>query len=400
MVSVSEATSIIRQHLFRPEKERIKIEATEGRILAEIIKADRDMPPFDRVSMDGIAIQHKSFEEGWRAFKIEGMQQAGQPRITLKDNQNCIEVMTGAMLPIGCDTVIRYEDIVVGSNRIAKLKIEALEKGSSIHLRGHDAKRGDALLAPGALISSSEVTLLASVGRGEVEVLAFPKTAIVSTGNELVDIRDTPQPHQIRRSNNYTLQAALHSMGCQSDLFHVPDDRNILEKELSSLFNKYTLVILTGGVSKGKFDFVPTVLESLGVERLFHEVSQKPGKPFWFGVTKKQVIFALPGNPVSTFMCFYRYIKPWLLTSMGVVTSPAYAILAEDFSFPAALTYFLQVKVRNEKGKWMAHPHAGGGSGDFANLKDANGFLELPMETKDFKAGEAFPFVSFRKDLL
>ena len=117
MVSVSEATAIIQQHLFRPEKERIRIEATEGRILAEIIKADRDLPPFDRVAMDGIAVLFKSFEEGWRAFKIEGMQQAGQPRTTLKDNQNCIEVMTGAMLPIGCDTVIRYEDIVIGSNR-------------------------------------------------------------------------------------------------------------------------------------------------------------------------------------------------------------------------------------------------------------------------------------------
>lgn len=398
MVSVSEAGSIIQQHLFRPEKERIRIETTEGRILAETIKADRDLPPFDRVAMDGIAIQHKSFDGGWRAFKIEGMQLAGQPRSTLKDNENCIEVMTGAMLPIGCDTVIRYEDIVIG-NKIAKLKIESLEKGSSIHLRAHDAKRGDALLAPGTRISASEVALLATVGRAEVEVLAFPKTAIVATGNELVDIRDTPQPHQIRRSNSYTLQAALHSMGCQADLFHIPDDRNILEKELSKIFNGYRFVILTGGVSKGKFDFVPAALESLGVEKLFHEVSQKPGKPFWFGITKKQAIFALPGNPVSTFMCFYRYIKPWLLKSMGVEVRPSYAILTEDFSFSPPLTYFLQVKIQNEKGKWMARPHAGGGSGDFANLKDVDGFLELPLEKNEFKAGDAFPFVSFRDDL-
>ncbi len=399
MVSVSEATSIIQQHLFRPEKERIKIETTEGRILAETIKADRDLPPFDRVAMDGIAILFKSFEEGWRAFKIEGMQQAGQPRTTLKDNQNCIEVMTGAMLPIGCDTVIRYEDFVIGTNRIAKLKIESLEKGTAIHVRAHDAKRGEDILIPGIRISSSEVALLASVGRGEVEVLAFPKTAIVSTGNELVDIRDTPQPHQIRRSNNYTLQAALHAMGCQVDLFHIPDDRNILEKELSRIFSIYRFVILTGGVSKGKFDLVPAALESLGVEKLFHEVSQKPGKPFWFGATKKQVIFALPGNPVSTFMCFYRYVKPWLLKSMGVEERSAYAILAEDVSFPPSLTYFLQVKVKNDKGKLLAWPHAGGGSGDFANLKDVDGFLELPLEKNQFKAGDAFPFISFRHDL-
>lgn len=395
MVTVAEATSIIHQHLFMPGKERIKLETTEGRILAETIKADRDFPPFDRVAMDGIAVPFKSFQEGWRDFRIEGMQAAGQPRTSLRDSQNCIEVMTGAMLPVGCDTVIRYEDISI-VNKIAKIKIESIEKGQSIHPRAHDARKGDVLLSSGNRIAASEVALLATVGRAEAEVLAFPTTAIVSTGNELVDIRDLPQPHQIRKSNSYVLQAALTTMGCRPNLYHLPDDRNVLEKGLSKILADHQIIILSGGVSKGKLDFMPAALESLGVKKLFHEVSQRPGKPFWFGAARKQVVFALPGNPVSTFLCFYRYIKPWLLKSMGAETPVAYARLGIDFSFIPPLTYFLQVKIKNEKGTLIAWPVEGGGSGDFANLKDVDGFLELPADRYEFREGEVFPYIGFR----
>ena len=198
MVSVSEATALIQQQIYRPQAELVKIEYAEGRILAEAIKADRDFPPFDRVAMDGIAIQFKAFGEGWRGFRVEGMQPAGQPRLTLKDDKNCIEVMTGAMLPIGCDTVIRYEDVTLVHD-LAKVKVETVIQGQCIHPRAQDAKRGDTILFPNKLISTAEVAVLASVGRLETEVFAFPKTAIVSTGSELVDIHDRPLPHQIRR---------------------------------------------------------------------------------------------------------------------------------------------------------------------------------------------------------
>ncbi|NOT74068.1 MAG: molybdopterin molybdotransferase MoeA [Cyclobacteriaceae bacterium] len=395
MVSVSEATSLIGQHLFKAEKERIKIEMLEGRILAEAIKADRDFPPFDRVAMDGIAIQYQSFEEGWREFKVENLQAAGQPRTTLKDVHNCIEVMTGAMLPIGCDTVIRYEDVAI-FNKLAKVKVESISKGQSIHLRSSDAKRGDTILAPGHVLSPAEIALLASVGKSDAEVLAFPPTAIVSTGNELVDIHDSPQPHQIRRSNSYAIRTALHTMGCHPALFHLQDERNALVTELTKIMASHQVIILSGGVSKGKFDLIPAALESLGVKKVFHEVSQKPGKPFWFGVTKKHAVFAFPGNPVSTFLCFYRYFLPWLAKSMGITIPSSSAILAGDFSFNLDLTYFLQVKINNEGGRLMATPFEGGGSGDFANLKDADGFIELPADKNSFKAGEAFPFIPYR----
>ena len=139
------------------------------------------------------------------------------------------------------------------------------------------------------------------------------------------------------------------------------------------------VIVLSGGVSKGKFDYVPAVLEEIGVRKLFHRVNQRPGKPFWFGASDKGVtVFALPGNPVSTYMCFYRYIKPWILKSMKMDLSPSSAVLAKDFKGPQGLTYFLQVNVKLENGKLMAYPDPGGGSGDFANLKNVTGFLELP----------------------
>lgn len=397
MVSVSEATRLIRQQVYRPGTERIKIEDAVGRVIAETVKADRDFPPFDRVAMDGIAIAYAAIEEGWEGFRVEGLQPAGKPRLTLKNDKNCIEVMTGAMLPIGCDTVIRYEDVTVVHD-MAKLKVKTITRGQSVHPRAQDARRGDIILTPGTVLSPGEIALLATVGRLETDVYRYPKTAIVSTGDELVDIHDSPLPHQIRRSNSYALCSALISLGCRPDLFHLKDDRNGMERELGKLFGKYELVILSGGVSKGKFDLVPAVLEALGVRTIFHRVSQKPGKPLLFGTTENQVIFGLPGNPVSSFLCFYRYIRPWLLQTMKIPSPQEFAEMAEPFGNKATdLTYFLQVRVKNEQGKLLAFPIPGGGSGDFANLKEVDGFVEIPEGQTGCRAGEVFPYIPFRR---
>ncbi len=395
MISVSEATSIIHQHLFKPRKEKVALEKATGRILAESITADRDFPPFHRAAMDGIAIQYQAFEKGQREFILEGVLPAGEPAMLLKNNAGAIEIMTGAVLPANADTVVRYEDVEI-DNGIARITIDRLTKGESVHPQAQDAKQNDIVLTPGIKIAPAEIAMMASVGKTEAEVYAFPKTAIISTGNELVDIGTTPLAHQIRRSNSYAIQSALSVIGCGANLFHVPDEKVILEKELNEIFASHELIILSGGVSKGKFDFIPEVLTAMGIEKKFHQVSQKPGKPFWFGTSSQHTVFALPGNPVSTYMCFYRYIQPWLLQSMGLATDEQKVILASDFSFNPSLTYFLQVKITNESGKLMAYPDAGGGSGDFANLKNVSGFLELPKERTEFKTGEAFSFFPFR----
>jgi molybdopterin molybdotransferase len=396
MISVQEASAVILSHLFKPKPIQAAIIDAVGKVLAESVYADRDFPPFPRVTMDGIAIAFDTWKQGKRKFLIESIQAAGEPRKKLKDTENAIEVMTGAMLPDGTDTVIRYEDLITEAP-YATVKIETVEARQSIHVPGQDAKEGDLLLSPGMILSPSEIALLASVGKSNVQVYNFPKTAIVSSGDELISITENPLAHQIRRSNTYAIESAMNAMQWSGIQFHLPDDKTILKTGLAKILKEHDVIILSGGVSQGKFDFIPSVLEEIGVKKIFHQVSQRPGKPFWFGVSSEgKTVFALPGNPVSTFMCFYRYIKPWVLKSFGNGSKSVKAILAKDFSFQPKLTYFLQVKLDNDEGKLMAYPDAGGGSGDFANLKKIDGFLELPADKSEFKAGEVFPFIAFR----
>ncbi len=396
MTTVEEATRIITQNLFVPRPQSVLITDAVGKVLAEPVVADRDFPPFDRVAMDGIAILYSSWSDGLREFVVEDIQPAGEPQKKLHDEAACLEVMTGAVLPNGTDTVIRYEDLEISEGK-ARIKSDVVKKGQNIHSQGADAKMADVLIEPQIVLSPAEVAVLASVGMGNVDVYALPSTAIVASGDELVEIDTTPESHQIRRSNTYAIHAAMKMMQWPGTQYHLPDRKDFLLASLETILANHDVIILSGGVSKGQFDHIPDVLREIGVTKLFHQVSQRPGKPFWFGVSPKgKTVFALPGNPVSTFMCFYRYIKPWLLRSLGIVSGEVMATLATDFVFEPNLTCFLQVRVLNEKGTLMAYPQQGGGSGDFANLNNVDGFLELPMNTARFKAGEVYPFIPFR----
>ena len=396
MVSVTEAADIIFSHCYHPKAESVSIRECVNRVLGETIKADRDFPPFDRVSMDGIAIQVQRWKSGQRDFPVEFTKAAGDPQKKLEHHTSCVEVMTGAVLPDNTDTVIRYEDVEI-KDRIAKVLAETVEASQNVHKKGIDCMEGDILLEPGILLSPAEVALLASVGKSSVQVFSFPKTAIVSSGDELVDVTATPLPHQIRKSNTYAIDAAMQTLNWNANHFHFPDNEDVLLKSLQQILSDHDVLVLSGGVSKGKFDFIPKVFEELGVKKLFHQVNQRPGKPFWFGASKEgKTVFALPGNPVSTYMCFYRYIKPWILKSLGVEVQQLKVELAKNFSFAPNLTYFLQVMVKNENGKLLAYPEAGGGSGDFVNLKNVTGFLELPSDRSSFTPGEIFPYFPFR----
>jgi molybdopterin molybdotransferase len=396
MVNTAEATSIIQSNLFQPKIDSVAIEKTTGRVLAEEIVADRDFPPFNRVAMDGIAIYFNSFQSGQREFFMERTQAAGEKQIALSNPNHCVEIMTGAVLPSGADTVIRYEDLEI-KDKNARIIDDKIVKGQNIHRRGQDAKQGESLLSPGIIISPAEVALLASVGKNNVRVFTYPRAAIVASGDELVEVTAIPEMHQIRRSNTYAIQAGMRELQWQGDQFHLVDDEDILKTSLKKIKTDYDVIILSGGISKGKFDFIPKVLEEIGIKKLFHQVNQRPGKPFWFGVSSEgKVVFALPGNPVSTYMCFYRYIEPWFWKSLGVQRKQSFVVLGQDFVFQPKLTGFIQVRVENESGRLVAWPDAGGGSGDFANLKKVDGFLELPMEKSTFRAGEVFPYFPFR----
>ncbi len=395
MISVQEASEIILSNLIKPTSRKVDLPRSLGKVLAEDVAADRDFPAFDRATMDGIAIQLQSYQNGQREFIIESIQAAGEPKGKLKNLTQCIEIMTGAALPTGCDAVVPYENFKI-SNGLVTLSDSTVLHSQNIHFQGSDAKQNQKLLSVGIRISSAELALLASVGKSSVSIFELPKAAIISTGNELVDIETNPLSHQVRKSNSYALQAAYANMGGESSLFHLPDDEIVIAKELEKILADFDFILLSGGVSKGKFDFIPQRLEALGIKKLFHQVSQKPGKPMWFGRSSNKFVFALPGNPVSTFMCFHKYVKPWAMLSLGISASTEKAILAANYEFKSPVTYFLQVQIKNEEGKVMAYPIAGGGSGDFVNLINVDGFLELPKEKVEFQAGEAYPIIQFR----
>ncbi|GAB4038289.1 molybdopterin molybdotransferase MoeA [Spirosoma jeollabukense] len=391
MLSVSDAFAITQQHLLTLPIETISLHDALGRVLREAVHADRDFPPFDRVAMDGIGIHFSAYAAGQRTFPIAGQQFAGQAQQTLTDAAACLEVMTGAMLPPGVDTVIRYEDVTVSSGQ-ATITIEDVQQGQHIHPRATDRRAGDELLSVGTLLRPPAIAVAASVGRATVSVTKLPRVALISTGDELVDVTETPLPYQIRRSNTYMLRAALTSLGIQATLHHIVDDEAILADQLTALLIENDVLILSGGVSAGKADFVPDVLARIGVQKRFHKIEQKPGKPLWFGTAPGKTVFGLPGNPVSTILCGYRYVLPYLRASLGLPPVPIhYAQLARPVVFKPALTYFLPVRLTSEAdGRTLAHPLPGSGSADFANLLDANAFMELPAERSEFGEGESF----------
>lgn len=408
MISVAEALKIVLENSWQAPIIEVVVQAANGKVLAENIYAERDFPPFDRVTMDGIAYQTLTTEEdkdqtsAWSMGLVEAIQFAGELPKTLINPTACIEVMTGAVLPIGTDTVIRYEDVEfreINGQKFALVKVLAKAQGQNVHYQGMDRKAGDLLISSGTLMSPAEVAVAASVGKPTVKVYQMPRIAVISTGDELVDVHEKPLPHQIRRSNSYMLQTALEVHGARVELFHLIDDKELIHQKITELLQLFDVLILNGGVSEGKADFVPVVLAELGVQKLFHKVAQRPGKPFWFGKSLEgKVVFALPGNPVSTFVCCYKFVLPFMgVWGRARGMEQKVAVLDTNLIFEPSLTYFVPVKTHFAiDGRLMASPLKGSGSGDFANLLDCDGFLELPAGPTGFKRGEAFPLIAFR----
>ena len=395
MISVKEALQIILNNTQDFGVEEIPFLESVGRILKENIEADRDFPPFNRVSMDGIAINQNYFLAGNRIFPIEGIQAAGAKQKALMVDSNSMEVMTGAVLPENTDTVIRYEDVVI-NNGIATVNLESVEQGKNIHTKGKDRRQGDILIKINTMITAAEIGVIASVGKGIVKVAKTPRVMIVSTGDELVEVNEIPLAHQIRRSNAFSLVSLLEKMNIKADTSHITDDKELLKQKIASYLNTYDVLLFSGAVSKGKYDFLPEVLEELSVKKLFHKVAQRPGKPFWFGSKARKSVFAFPGNPISTYVNCLAYFYPWFAKSTGVELKNETVILGEDVLFKPQLTYFLQVKIEIKEGHLLAFPIKGNGSGDLVSLVEADGFIQLPMEQINFKKGESHSFIRYR----
>jgi len=393
MITTADAQQIISAHAFDLGVEPVPFEQALGRILREDIVADRDFPPYDRVAMDGIAIRYQEYQKGIRTFDIEGIAAAGVPKKSWDKPNACLEIMTGAIMPEGLDTVIPYEQVHIQDQK-ATLMAEhnPVKAQQNIHFQGQDRKKGDVLIRPGRKLAAPEMGVCATVGKTMLQVSQRPKALILSSGDELVDMAQKPKAHQIRKSNVHRLRASLQNMHVPADIAHLTDDFDTIVKKLAGHLKSYDLIILSGGVSKGKYDYLPEALEQVGVEKHFHRVAQRPGKPFWFGTHDTTTVFAFPGNPVSSFMCMQQYLRPWLQKSMRQEAGPdTFAVLSEDVSFKPDLTYFLSVRVRTSaSGQWIAQPVKGHGSGDLANLLETNAFLVLPMGRDVYQKGEAY----------
>jgi len=390
MVTVEEADKIIFGDIKEFSTVRIPLQEAFGMVLREDLIADRDLPPFHRATMDGIALNFSSWESGNRTFPIEGIQKAGAPSLTLKDSSSCTEVMTGAVVPAGCDCVIPVEDIEISDGK-AKVNGVELTRMMNVHAQGSDYKNGSKLVLKGTRLYPSQVAIAASIGKAEVLVSLRPKIAVIGTGDELIGIDQKPKVFQIRQSNSYALCAALQLQGYDKiERFHIKDERGEMRTQLGGILNDFDVIVLSGGVSMGKFDYVPEVLKDIGVEVLFHKVKQRPGKPFWFGKNKeRKPVFALPGNPVSTQVGMVRYILPYLNKAVGTkAVLQEYAVLDEDVEIKTPFTNFLPVKVACQpNGHLTATPIVPNSSGDFASLTNSDGFLELLPDTFNFPKG-------------
>lgn len=395
MLTTAEAGRKIAASMRRLDAESVPLADAAGRVLRETVKAERDQPPFDRVMMDGIAIRHASFAAGERRFRLQDAQHAGEPRMTLKEAGACIEIMTGAVLPEGTDCVIPVERLTMADGYA---EIEAGYEAAhrqNIHPQGSDHRAGAEVLTPGVVLSPMDIAVIASCGMERVSVSRRPTIRVISTGDELVPPGRPIRPHQIRMSNGPALLAMLVRQGFSDCLHdHLPDDEAVLRMRIGEHLDAADVLILSGGVSMGKADFVPTVLRELGVEPVFHRISQRPGKPMWFGIGKRgQAVFALPGNPVSSLVCCRQYVLPaLLLASARERAASARAALTGTVVFEPRLTCFMPVRLdTDEHGVLRATPVPTNTSGDFTALCGTDGYVELAMDESEFEAGRVVP---------
>jgi molybdopterin molybdotransferase len=389
MLTPLEADELIGQQLPCMPIESLPLAQCAGAVLRENIYAERDQPPFDRVAMDGIAVDSASVRAGARRLRIEATQAAGDPPLRLAAADGCIEVMTGAALPAGCDAVIPVEQLQVSGGE-AELRTTP-EPWQNVHRRASDSRQGALLLSAGVRLLAPELAIAASAGMARIRVSEQPRLAVISTGNELVEPGEAILAHQVRRSNAYGIVAALHCHGFLRVVEdHLRDDEQELKRRLKFHLDTHDVLILSGGVSAGRFDLVPKVLSELGVRTIFHQVAQRPGKPLWFGIAGNGcTVFALPGNPVSTLVCLARYVVPALFTAMGEKRPAAERIaLSDTATIQAKLVHYLPVRVgTDEWGRAWAEPRPTNGSGDFISLAGTDGFVELPPGPNTYARG-------------
>lgn len=385
MLSYKEAQHIIRTFAHSFGTQKVLLDDALGRVIAEDVFADRDYPPFNRSAMDGYAIRTEDLQDGVSQFRIVDTIYAGGSTKEVLASGQCYKIMTGAAVPLSSNAVVRKEDAEEQDGSVSFL-INEIKPFQNIARRGEDIKNGDPVLKKSVRYNAAVAGLLASVGKEEVLVELLPTVAIITTGNEVIQLGKEVNDLQIRNSNFFVLMALLKTWTITPSYHHhVADD----PKEIFSCVEKalqYDIVIINGGVSAGDADYVPSVLKQLGVKQLFHKVAIRPGKPFWCGHKEKTMVFALPGNPLSCLVTFTLFIRHYLESCFGLSSFLLSLPIAEERKQKIKLDEFFPVKIIGEPSEF--HPVSFNGSGDIRLGYEAVAFAVHPSDKMELKKGE------------
>jgi molybdopterin molybdotransferase len=385
MISVHDALMMILDTVSPLAGERVGLLQAVGRMLAEEVRSEREVPPFANSAMDGYAVRWDDVREASAdqpvALSLLEVIQAGAVPTQAVTESMASKIMTGAVVPPGADTVIRVEDTEESEGRVWIKRSE--RPGMHIRESGEDIHRGQIVLEHGRVLRPADIGLLASVGRSLVLVRQRPRVAILSTGNELAEIDESLRPGQIVNSNAYTLAAAVQEIGGQPVPLAIA--RDTLDEIRAALNEavRHDVVLSTGGVSVGDFDFVKAAMDELGIRRLFWQVAQRPGKPLTFGLLRERPYFGLPGNPVSALVCFYLYVRPALYRMMGhkKIFPPAVsAVVGEDISKAKGLTEFVRCRLISVNGHYEARSTGSQSSGVLSSLSLGEGLIVGPAD--------------------
>jgi molybdopterin molybdotransferase len=395
MLSVVEAQKQILEQA-RPLPPRpLALAAALGLVLAEDIVSDLDMPPYDKAMMDGFALRCADLNDGRAELTIVEEVMAGQmPQIAVAAGE-ATRIMTGAPLPSGVDTVVMSERCEVLDSRRVAVNDPALRPGQNLLKRGREMSEGEVVLRAGTPLRPQELGLLAAVGRTAVALVPRPRTAVLATGDELVDSDERPGPGQIRNSNAVMLCAQVQRAGGEPHNLGIARDAPEELKQRIAAGLHFDVLILSGGVSAGQRDLVPSILAALGVRALFHHVAMKPGKPVLFGILEQaealpRLVFGLPGNPVSSLVCFELFVRPALRALLGLEPGPRFvsALLSQDFPYRSERPTYHPARLQSDGTGWRVEPVAWFGSADLRGVSPANAFVLLPAGAHHHRAGQ------------
>ena len=387
-VAVSKAKELLKGLAFSPKTQLVSLANSVGKFLASPVLAPMNVPSFDNSGMDGYAF---AWEDLGESRKLAQVVQAGSnPDFTLEKG-TAVRIFTGAPVPDGADTVVQQEWVTVVGDTVF-FELEKLVKGMHVRKAGSQCQEGEIILNSGTQVTPGTIGLLASLGIEQVEVFRSPNVSIILTGDEIIEIGQALQPGQIYNANGPALIAYLSQMGItEVKVLKVKDEKTEVTRVIGEALEASDVVLLTGGISVGDYDFVKESLAENGVEQLFYKVKQKPGKPIFAGVKGEKMVFALPGNPASVLTCFIQYVKPFLLRLLGnpdAWTAPAYFPIASDFTKKAPLTFFLKAKLENNQVIILPAQE----SFNLLSFGIADGVVEIPQELEHIESGSLVAF--------